>query len=471
MLFVEKKTTLGLTVALLAVSLAACHRSGAPKVSSEPVVQARPADGPRNVVLVTIDTLRADHVGFHHYPKPTTPNLDRLARKGISFGMVASPSSWTLPAHASILTGLYPAQHGVVTDTNALPASAETLATILGDRGYDTFGAVSHVYLTHRWGFDRGFDTFDESAALGSPQRPVAGRIVNRALAWLTQRKSDKPFFMWLHIFDPHWDYAPPPPFDTKFDPDYRGKMRGDYQSLRPFIKEVAGYTKPPRLAARDLKHVIALYDGEIAYVDHELGRLLAKLDEPSFAGRTSIVVTSDHGEDCREHGSLEGHQWTLFDEVLLVPLIVYLPEDRFAEVHLDPQVSTITIAGTLLDYLGIEHKLPSIYRMFFPALRQGYEPEMLADLTVRHRDRQLALRRVKFKLIRHLGGADELYRIPHDGEHENIIAHYPGLVGRMRQRIDEYLETLEPLADAGATRQPLDQAARERLRATGYLQ
>lgn len=447
--------------ALIAAALTACSRQAADE---------RPAFPGRNVVLVTIDTLRADHVGFYHYGRDTTPNIDRLARKAVSFGNAVSTSSWTLPAHASILTGLYPAEHGVVTDTSALPPSAPTLATILSAHGYDTFAAVSHVYLSHRWGFDRGFATFDDSAAAGSPQRPVAARVVDRALSWLAERKSDKPFFMWLHIFDPHWDYAPPAPFDRKFDPDYRGTMRGDYASLKPYIKAVAGYETPPPLAKRDLEHLIALYDGEIAYADNELGRLFDRLGQPDLAGNTVISVLSDHGEEFMEHGSLEGHQWTLFDEVVLVPWILYLPEQRFQGIHLEPEVSTVTVAGTLLDYLGIDNDRPSVYDALLHPKRHGIEPEALLDLTIRHKKRVLGLRLVNFKLLRYDDGTLELFRIPHRSERTNEVDHYPGIAKRMSQRIDELLAGMNRLPDAGTQRQPLDAATRERLRATGYL-
>ena len=200
-----------------------------------------------NAILVTVDTLRPDHLGCYGYARATSPNLDRLARSGVLFRTVVSVSSWTLPSHASILTGLYPAEHGVVADVNALPPAAYTLAEALGDHGYETYGAVSHVYLGRRWGFAQGFQHFDETAAAGSPQRPVAGRITKTAISWLEDRaKSDKPFFMWLHIFDPHWDYAPPPPFDRVFDPDYTGTMKGDYSSLNPTSKRSRATTIHP---------------------------------------------------------------------------------------------------------------------------------------------------------------------------------------------------------------------------------
>ena len=210
-----------------------------------------------NILLVTIDTLRQDHVGSYGYHRDTTPNLDTWANTGTRFASAFSVSSWTLPAHATILTGLYPAEHGVQTAINALPDSAETLAEQLSSFGYETYAAVSHVYLTRRWAFDQGFLHFNDAAALGSPHRPVAENVVDTAIEWLRARSTDsenkKPFFMWLHIFDPHWDYSPPALWNEAFIGDYSGTMTGTYRSIAPFIKAVRGYDTPPHLSSADL--------------------------------------------------------------------------------------------------------------------------------------------------------------------------------------------------------------------------
>jgi membrane-anchored protein YejM (alkaline phosphatase superfamily) len=438
---------------------------------SAPVEKWTP-DGTRNVLLVTIDTLRADHLGCYGYRRDTTPNLDALAREGVRFERPISVSSWTLPSHASLLTGLYPAEHGAVTDVKALPPSAPTLATVLADDGYDTFGAVSHVYLTHRYGFDKGFAHWDESAARGAPQHPVAARVVDRAIGWLRGRKDDAPFFMWLHIFDPHWEYTPPAPYASRFDPDYHGRMTGTYKSLKPYIKAVIGYDEPPPLDPRDLAHVVALYDGEIAYVDHELGRLFDALRRTKLLDQTLVVVTSDHGEEFMEHGSLEGHQWTLYEEVTYVPLIMRFPRASLNGHTVERLVSTIGVAGTVLDYLGLNQGWPSLYRLVdgsFPGT--SLPQEALLDLTVRRKTRQIALRTPGLKLVRFADGRRALYADPaHSGEREDISASRPGDVQRLDERIGEMLMGMHRLTDAGTNRQTLDQALIERLRATGYM-
>jgi arylsulfatase A-like enzyme len=445
-----------------------------------------PRTNPPNVLLITIDTLRADHLGSYGYDFDTSPNLDRLARNSVRFADAVSASSWTLPGHASILTGLFPSQHGVERDINALPASADTLAERLKRAGYETFAATSHVYLTGRWGFHQGFDEYDQRAAVGSPQKPVATKIVNSALQWLEQRgfidgEPAKPFFAWLHIFDPHWDYAAPPPFSTQFDPDYTGTMRGDYASLRPFIKAVVGYDQPPPMPERDLRHVNALYDGEIAYVDDELGRLFDALRRHDLFEDTLIVVTSDHGEEMMEHGSLEGHQWTLYEEVIRVPLIMHPPASgcmhgvSFGSARvIERSVSNVGVAATILDCTGEDSTgLPSLTALL-RGDADGSSPvvdELLLDLTVRHRTRSAALRTPEHKLIHTFGGATQLYGKPAVGaEVDDLSAQDPGKTARLKARLDARLGTLERLEDAGAIRAALDPATADRLRATGYL-
>lgn len=435
-----------------------------------------------NVVLITIDTLRADHLGAWGHPADTSPNLDRLASRGVRFAKAISPSSWTLPAHASILTGLHPIEHGVQSPTMALPPSAPTLATILDAKGYDTFGAVSHTYLGSRWGFDRGFDRFDETAANASVHSPVAESVVSSALQWFEGR-ADKstPFFAWLHIFDPHWDYSPSPPFDQRFDPNYSGSMSGAYSSLRPFIRALRppGSADPP-LSARDLQHLEALYDGEIAYADHQLGRLFHRLESLKALDNTIVVVASDHGEEFMEHGSLEGHQWTLFEEVVHVPFLLRLPSDKAAGKTVTQPVSTVHITPTVLELLGIEgdqNGLTSLITEESPA----QEPApILLDLVSNPPDPRgkrstlhtQALRTETWKLVRDSRGSVALYSKPEIGnETENLAAKEPELLRRLTAELDRQTAALKRLPDAGTQRMSISEATKRRLESLGYAE
>ncbi len=468
---------------------------------------AGPVPARSNVLLITIDTLRADHVGSYGYGKQTTPRLDRLAAQGIRFTEAVSVSSWTLPAHASLMTGLYPAEHGVETDLNALPGSADTLAERFAAGGYATFAAISHVYLGARWGFAQGFDAVDDRVANGSPHRPVAEHIADSVIAFLdanvakqgraeqgvakqahAQQRSTSgsaaeadrplpPFFVWAHIFDPHWDYSPPAPMNTVFDPGYTGSMDGKYGSLAPYIRATAK-GDPPALPTRDLEHLLALYDGEIAYVDTHVGRILDALQRTGLYDETIIVVTSDHGEEFMEHGSLEGHQWTLYDEVVMVPLIVRLPGARAAGGVVSEQVSTVGVPGMILDLAG----LPPFGRSLAPLLAahgvaagRGDKtslPAALLDLTISRKHRTTGLRTPGGKLLRPPTGEQVLYADPAPGnEQEDSAAKTPKLRDRLSGLLDETLAGLQRLEDAGATRGSLDETTREKLRALGYAQ
>jgi arylsulfatase A-like enzyme len=432
---------------LLTLGLAAALSACAP--------EANPAGRQPDVLLITIDTLRADHVGCYGYGRETTPNVDALAARSVRYANAFSTSSWTLPAHASILTGLYPAEHGVRLPKTALPPSAPLLQEMLGEQGYETFAATSHVYLGDRWGFDRGWQDFDGSMGPDSAHRPVARAIISRGLRWLEQRrKGERPFFAWLHIFDPHWDYSPPPPFSTMFDPDYGGRMTGDYASLKPFIKALARGPQP-QLSERDLQHLIALYDGEIRYVDHELGVLFDALHEWELFDSTLIVLASDHGEEFMEHGSLEGHQWTLHDEVVRVPLLIKQPGGRDAGRVVDGPVSIVGVPGAIMNALGIDHDW------------RGLDSPALLDLIVRKQP-QTGLVAEGFKLLRFADGRELLFS--DRAEIDDVADSHPDTAARLARRLDEISGGLTPLPDAGIERQTLDSKEREQLRSLGYV-
>jgi len=279
--------------------------------------------------------------------------------------------------------------------------------------------------------------------------------VVGRGLRWLEQRdQQERPFFIWLHIFDPHWDYSPPPPFDTMFDPGYTGGMTGDYRSLKPFIKALARGPQP-QLSERDLRHLLALYDGEIRYVDHELGVLFEALRERDLFDSTLIAVTSDHGEEFMEHGSLEGHQWTLHDEVVRVPLLIKRPGNREAGRVVDEPVSIVGLSGAILDALGMEHD------------RRGLSSPALLDLIVRQK-LQLGLVEEGFKLLRFADGREMLF--DDRAERDDVSTTNPGVAARLSRRLDDITAGLQRLPDAGVERQPLDRKEQEQLRSLGYV-
>jgi arylsulfatase A-like enzyme len=343
-----------LRVATAAVALVALlgavgrGHGAAPKTTATPEAAARPAPG-WNVLLISIDSLRADHLGCYGYGRDTSPVIDGVAREGIRFASAVSPTSWTLPSHISLFSGRYGLSHGVVTEMHRLSLEIPTLGEVLQGAGYRTAGFVSGPYLAGHYGYARGMDTYEDLSARYEHRREarsavVAPTINEMAERWLDQHGRER-FFLFLHYFDVHYDYVPPAPFDKMFDPDYRGTV--DSKDL----------LKNPRVNAkmdpRDLAHVKALYDGEIRFTDMHVGKVLAKLEQMGVRDRTLVVITSDHGDEFFEHGS-KGHQRTLYDEVLLVPLVVRLPDGADAGRVVREEVSLVDVMPTVLELLGV---------------------------------------------------------------------------------------------------------------------
>src|SRR5579863_6821777 len=282
-----------------------------------------PAKSPRNVILITLDTVRADHLGCYGNRNIQTPTLDGLARDGIVFERAISQVPLTWPSHAAILTGMYPFQNGVQDFTGQpLDTRFRSVAQAFKQHGYATGAVVSAFVLDRSWGLARGFDFYDDAFApeafvgrdIGLVDRR-AGESVDRALAWL-KKNQVRPFFFWLHLYDPHSPYDPPEPFHSQ----YRGR----------------------------------LYDGEIAYADHELGRLMAWLKQNHLYDSSLIVFLSDHGESLGEHGEHE-HGFFVYNATVHVPLIVKPATGSGIRAgHAARPVETTAIAPTLLEAAGI---------------------------------------------------------------------------------------------------------------------
>jgi len=323
-----------------------------------------------NLLLISIDSLRADHLGSYGYRRETSPNLDRLAREGVLFERMVADSSWTLPTHLTMLTGLSSIAHGVVVDSQRLPAGVLTLAGLLRDRGYRTEGFASGPYLHPIFGFGQGFDHYELLAQTpfeekgitpeklaDSPHLRTSLEIYERGarttrtsedlakrVEEAVARSTGRPFFIFVHMFDVHYDYDPPERYWRRFDPDYAGDLSPEGFIDNPRIRK--------GMSERDLEHIIARYDGEILYTDEHIGRMLEVLDLYGVADRTIVAVTGDHGEEFFEHGD-KGHRKTLYDEQLMVPFILWGPGRLPAGHRVAMQTRMVDIAPTLLDLQG----------------------------------------------------------------------------------------------------------------------
>ena len=330
---------------------------------------------PPNVLLVSIDTLRADHLEAYGYHRETAPRLAELARQGALFERCLAVSNWTLPTHTTLFTGLHPVVHGVEEHRDQLDPARATLGERFAAAGYETAGWYSNPFVGERFGFARGFATYEMAltpelraasfekqrtpkGALTRSHQPEPGPraqdyfveqsaepVTDQALRFLDQRDPSRPFLLFLHYNDVHSDYIPPAPYDRMFNPDYQGTLTAeDY----PRNKRVHR-----RMPAEDLEQVKALYDGEIAWVDEHLGRVFERLEALGLAEDTLVVITADHGEGFFEHGGKE-HHYGLYRELVEIPLIVRYPARVPAGQRIGHGVSQADIAPTLLDLAGL---------------------------------------------------------------------------------------------------------------------
>lgn len=336
------------------------------------------APPPPNVVLISIDSLRPDHLGAYGYDRRgISPHIDALAAEGVVFERAVSTTTWTLPAHASMLTGLYPVVHGVHGADDRLPEAAVLVSEAFQEAGYATRAVVAAPYLNAAFGFDQGWDTYDDATSIfesrpenadDSHWKTTSPEVHRRALEAL-DAVGEGPFFLFVHYWDVHYDYAPPPPYDTMFDPDYEGTVT----SLNFYWNDAIR----PGMAPRDLQHIVALYDGEIAYTDSYVGRLFDELRDRGLWDDALVVLTADHGDEFFEHGE-KGHERNLFGTTLDVPLIVKLPGGERAGSRSDQFVSLVDVADTLLDVAGTPSTGVSQGRSLHAMLAGEQEPRPL---------------------------------------------------------------------------------------------
>jgi arylsulfatase A-like enzyme len=334
------RSLLAAALAPVALLLAACEPPARGSAASE----ARP-----NLILVSFDSLRADHLGAYGYARDTSPNLDRFASQAVLFERAYSTSSWTLPAHASMLSSLYPEEHGASGPRKAISEGVALLPEALAAAGYRSRAVVS-VGLLHRlFGFAQGWELYDDETAVPpgevDPERRRTSAVVGRRAAQMLDALGDGPFFLFLHDYDVHFDYQPPPPYDTMFEP---ARVDGFDPSNFAFNDTI--HRDMPKA---HLERLVALYDGEIRWVDHNFGLLMAELERRGLAENTLVVVVGDHGEEFFEHGE-KGHQNNLYNTSLQVPMLVRFPGRRHAGTRVSTPVSLVDVAPTLTAAAGV---------------------------------------------------------------------------------------------------------------------
>jgi arylsulfatase A-like enzyme len=469
-----------LTPALLALAGAtlACpaeRRQGAP-----PAASTRPtAPGNRlNVLLITIDTLRADHLGLYGYRRATSPRLDAFARRAAVFEQAYTYWPKTRGSFVALLTGRLASQTGYGTSHPLLLDFNPTLAGVLKDAGYRTLAVVDNPNVSASLGYAKGFDVYRETwdAKLGLAEEMDRARAITaEGVRQLREARPEQPFLLWLHYVNPHAPYEPPPPYDTAFL---------DAESRRgPILRAVNGYHGGvARQWAREGKPVgwyVARYDGEIAATDAEVGQVLEALSASPAAGRTLVVVTSDHGESLGEHDYYFDHGEDLFDPCLRIPLLVAGPGVK-AGLRTSVLASTLDVVPTVLDALKVSYPPDLAGESLLPATR-GDERPLRTRLAGQNDRKLLAAWGRRYKIVavpRGDGASYALYDRERDpGETREVSRVEPERLREerrelelFRERIDGLLVRTRRLLEGNTQVERLDQAACERLKALGYV-
>jgi arylsulfatase A-like enzyme len=469
----------------------------------EPEPAGEGASDRTSLILVSIDTLRPDHLDAYGYERETAPNLTALARDGVLFESAYSTSSWTLPAHVSLFTGLGGLAHGVERPTLGLDPRHATLAGALTDAGYWAgawVGTRAHGYLGASHGLDAGFSLYRHAP---HPRRffatPVAGRLeraVSRRLdrhaggvreqvdavrAWLRAGRRE-PFFLFLHVYDVHsrpdgLPYEAPAPFRERFCPSGAGDLDACREGRCASDLLIAMARRQVELYSPDeVERLRCLYDGGIAWVDHHLGRLFETLDREGLADRVAVVVTSDHGEAFFEHG-VPLHM-TLHEEILRIPLIVRLP-GAAAGKRVAAPVRIVDVMPTLLELAEVGAPPRMEGRSLAAVLRSWVAtPEPVRPMATYDDANLAALRDGPFKLIERTtprGKSHELFDVVRDpAERRDLSRHRPGRLAALRRALADRRARSTALraelrAGAPVPDVEIPEAQRERLRALGY--
>jgi len=452
----------------------------------------------KNVIFITIDSLRADHLSCLGYHRKTTPNLDNLAKEGVLFKNTISCGPDTPTSIVPLLTSTYILTYVIINGgLNKLKTRAEeferigaitseiyrnriTIAEILKDSGYVTAAFHSNPFLSRHFYFGKGFDYFyDSFSSLGRFRKyaiksKIEGilkknirlynfakyiynrmhsnnipydraEIINkRAISWLKEHK--KQFFVWIHYMDVHFPYKPPKRFQLYF----RSKSMNNLEMTKLNYKMIH---KPEEISENDMRDIIDLYDGEIRYVDYAIKLLLEELSEMNILNDTFIIITADHGEEFREHGDFAHHHAKLYDEIIRVPLIISNSEYR--NVEIDEPVSLLDVAPTILDLLGIPKNESFQGRSLVPIIRGERKSSGIISEGLQKGKRSISYRTKEWKYIfNEVDAQRELYNIGCDSkEKKNLYEKEREKAREFELKIKKHLLKQEKIAK-GLTRE-----------------
>ena len=473
-----------------------------------------------SVVLIVVDTLRRDHLSAYGYARPTSPHIDRLAAEGALFAHAYSTASWTLPAHASLFTGLYASTHRTDTGHIRLPASLLTLAQVLAARGYRTAGFSANPWVTPMNGFDRGFERFDYVGVRtvtgvfflnlvregwrtrrGLAPPDLGGQdVTDNLLGWIEEvRPGGSPFFAFANYMEAHEPYGSvPEPFFSAFLSDPVSPTAG-----RHWVREAPLFLCSScsdegesdgvrcaggrwRVTPERARAAMALYDAGVLYVDHQIGRVVEALDRAGLRDDTLIVVTSDHGETLGERGQM-GHGGLLYDSVLAIPLVIRYPRLFPSGMRVEEPASPVDVLPTIAAAAGAPHPaLPDARRLgpgsvpadravlaeYFPVAEHVWKAvgrRLRCDYSLAGRE-SASIEREGFKYIWSSHGENELYELGTDAaEERNVLRERPELASRLDAELRTWRTRLGAPRAAGEDGR-IDPATRQVLESLGYL-
>ena len=461
-----------------------------------------------NVFLAVMDAVRPDHLSCYGYSQRTTPNIDEIADEGVLFENAFSAAPWTPPSHASMFTGMYPSQHGVLGENLYLDEEIPTLADIFRSKGYKTLGICRNVFVGSQTGLDRGFEKFDSQRksvrrlsldwiafCLKTDIRFVMykwasqARVFRQLRKWiLGAEKANQPFFIFVNYLDAHTPYRPPHPFKEKFEKTHNRST--DLQKITDVFNHRHGYpyvAEEIEVSREEWEVLRSWYDGEIAYIDFFLGMLFDFLRERALFDNTFVVITSDHGENFGDH-HLANHVFCLYDSLLHVPLIMKCPEGFSTRKRISNIVSHVDILPTLLSLLNLESRhhisgvnlLPFQDRAYHKCVCAEYGPP-LADLQAlkrlspnvepsicsKHNRILKCIRSQDFKYIIGSDREEELYNLAEDpNENRNVIREFP-------EKAHEFKVLLNTELEGRSTKKAkpaFDDKMKRRLQELGYF-
>jgi arylsulfatase A-like enzyme len=457
--------------------------------------RAAPAGAPAgplpNVLLLTVDTLRPDHLGCLGYRRDTSPHIDRLAASGVVFRQAITAAGRTVQSFPSILTGLYPMEHGLRYEgqMHDVLEGRLTLTRALRDGGYDAFAVTQGLNV----GLHRDFEVYDPDIYLDPEGRQVYLPTRNdreasrKAVQWLRGRSgSGRPFFLWMRYIAPHWPYEAPDPYAEMFDPEYSGGHAFN-QPERPGVERGAIIFGLERLPQREIEHAIAHYDGEVRYADRAIGDLLEAVDAMGQAGDSIVVLTADHGESFGEHDYFFEHGAYLYDPTVRVPLIISAPGRLPAGRVVESQARTIDIVPTVLELAGLpipeglqgislvgrargtdDRPAPPAYSESGRNFHRENPRQPIAGIAGKWR----MLRSERYKVIMIPGDPEpvwEAFDLRADpGERENLAGRLPEEAARLQAEL-RAIVAADPGRDDRAE-PPLPDELKDHLRSLGYV-